>query len=59
MCVACDANLVSKPSRKKWEEEFHQVCAQPILQDVQKHHQHALDLITNDDSQGNVSKDIQ
>ena len=56
--IACDASLVSKPSRKKWEEEFYQACAQPILQDVQKHYQHALDLITNDDSQGSIPKDI-
>ena len=59
VCVACDANLVSKPSRKTWEDEFYQVCVQPILQDVQKHYQHALDLITNDDSQGNLPKDVQ
>ena len=50
--VACDASLRSKASRKRWEEEFYQGCAQPILQDIQKYHQRALDLITNDDSQG-------
>ena len=54
--LACNANLVSKASRKQWEEEFYQACAQPVLQDIQKHHQHALDLITNDDSQGNFTK---
>ena len=54
--AACDGNLVSKASRKQWEEGFYQACAQPILQDIQGHHQHALDLITNDDSQGNISK---
>ena len=54
--VACDANLVSKASRKQWEEEFYQFCAQPVLQDAQGHHQHALDLIANDDSQGNITK---
>ena len=49
--IACDASLVDKASRKKWEEEFYKACVQPVLQDVQRHHQHALDLITNDDSQ--------
>ena len=58
MHVACDANLVSKPSRKRWEEEFYRACAQPILQDVQKYYQNALDLITNDDSQGSLLKDV-
>jgi len=52
MHLACDASLLNKASRKKWEEEFYQACVQPVLQDVQKHCQHALDLITNDDSQG-------
>ena len=52
ICIACDASLLNKASRKRWEEEFYQACAQPILQDIQKYHQRALDLITNDDSQG-------
>ena len=51
--VACDASLANKASREKWEVEFYQTCAQPVLQDVQKHHQQALDLIAKDDSQGN------
>ena len=50
--VACDVSLFSKASRKKWEEEFYLACTHPVLQDIQKHHQRALDLITSDDSQG-------
>ena len=52
ICLACDASLANKGSREKWETEFYQACVHPILQDVQKHHQHALDLIAKDDSQG-------
>ena len=52
MCLACDASLASKGSRQKWEIEFYQACVHPVLQDVQKHHQHVLDLIANDDGQG-------
>ena len=54
VCLACDAGLANKESRGKWETEFYQACVHPVLQDVQKHHQHALDLIANDDSQGYI-----
>ena len=37
--------------------EFYQACVHPVLQDVQKHHQHVLDLITNDKSQGGITEE--
>ena len=52
LCVACDASFANKASREKWEIQFYQTCAQPVLQDVHKHHQTALDLIATDNSQG-------
>ena len=55
LCVACDASLANKASRENWEVQFYQTCAQPVLQDVQRYHRQALDLIATDDSQGIVS----
>ena len=54
MYIDCDATLADKALRKQWEKEFYQACAQPVLQNVQKHHQQALNLIANDDKQGNL-----
>ena len=56
--LACDASLTNKGSREKWEIEFYQTCVQPVFQDIQKHHQHALDLITNDNSQGGCTEEL-
>ena len=51
--IACDASLGSKELREEWEKIFYQACALPILQNVQVTLQNTLDLIANDDSQGN------
>jgi len=48
--------MINKTSREKWETEFYQTCVHPLLKDVQKNHQQTLDLIANDDSQGNSTE---
>ena len=50
--VACDASFSNKELREKWEIQFYQTCEQPVLQDLHKYHQKALDLIATDNSQG-------
>ena len=52
--IACDASFVNKESREKWEVQFYQACAHPVLQDVHKYHRQALDLIATDNSQGSL-----
>ena len=54
LCIACDAGFADKKLREKWEVQFYQICAQPVLQDVHKHHRQALDLIATDNSQGSL-----
>ena len=51
--AACDASLGNKQSREQWEQSFYQTCAFPVLKSVQDDLKNTLDLIANDDSQGN------
>ena len=45
-------DLLTKESRRKWEQQFYEVFVQPILTDMGSKLQVAQELVTNDDRQG-------
>ena len=49
----CENSLDSKAARKCWEKEFNDHYIQPILKRVDAKLSKAMDLITNDEIQGN------
>ena len=48
-------SLASKEDRKLWERDFNTYYIQPVLEDLDNKIEGAMDLITNDDTQGRLA----